>query len=99
MTKLSTILLALVFFAPRVFSQSVIKGASLENKEVRQYSKAEWDITLTAAWQKAHRTLLLCRWRQRIQVPLEGPFPATRERKIQIPLCAKTKRPHHHSGY
>ena len=51
MTKLSTIILALVFFAPRVFSQSVIKGASLENKEVRQYSKAEWDITLTATWQ------------------------------------------------
>jgi len=54
MTKLSTILLALVFFAPRVFSQSVIKGASLENKEVRQYSKAEWDITLTAAWQNPY---------------------------------------------
>lgn len=54
MTKISTIFLALVFFAPRVFSQSVIKGATLENKEVHQYSKAEWDITLTATWQNPY---------------------------------------------
>lgn len=49
-----TILSAALFFAPRVFSQSVIKGASLENKEVHQYSKAEWDITLTATWQNPY---------------------------------------------
>ncbi|HEV2481595.1 MAG TPA: DUF5060 domain-containing protein [Puia sp.] len=53
MIKLS-ILSAALFFAPRAFSQSVIKGASLENKEVHQYSKAEWDITLTATWQNPY---------------------------------------------
>lgn len=58
MTKVSRLFFALLFFAlffaPPVFSQSVIDGASLENKEVRQYEKAEWDITLTATWQNPY---------------------------------------------
>src|SRR5579871_4762704 len=54
LTKVSTIFLVFVFFTTRVWAQSVIKGAVLENKAVRQYEKAEWDIGLTANWQNPY---------------------------------------------
>lgn len=54
MTRISTILLAFLFLASRVCSQSVIKGAILETKDVHQYQKAEWNIALTAIWQNPY---------------------------------------------
>jgi Domain of unknown function (DUF5060) len=52
--KISTFFLALLFFTIRVLAQSVINDATQENKEIRQYEKAEFDINLTAAWQNPY---------------------------------------------